>query len=175
VKLLKSISSSMGNTIDFENLSETSGLKYNEVREILPLLEDTFVISLVKPFHKNLNIELRKNPKIYFVDCGIRNYLLENFDNLGYLHLYENFVFNQIRDFNPKYWRTTSKADVNFVVKDNEKIIPIEVKTKPKLTKSLRSFIDNYKPKKVFISNLKEINKKKIGNSKVYIHLHIYL
>ncbi|PIN94160.1 hypothetical protein COU54_00120 [Candidatus Pacearchaeota archaeon CG10_big_fil_rev_8_21_14_0_10_31_24] len=52
-----------------------------------------------------------------------------------------------------KYWRTKSKAEVDFIIKINNEVIPIEVKLKAdeKIGKSLHSFIDIYKPKKAFV------------------------
>ena len=68
VRLLKTIALSSGNMVNYETLRLNSGLSYNEVRDILPLLEDSFVLYIVRPFYKNVINELRKNPKIYFVD-----------------------------------------------------------------------------------------------------------
>ncbi len=176
VKLLKTIASISGNVINYESLSTNSGLKYHEVRDLLPLLEDSFVISIVKPFYKNLINEIRKNPKIYFVDYGIRNYLLENFDKLTFESLYENFVYNElkIRNYNVKYWRTTTKTEIDFILEHKE-IIPIEVKTKPKITRALRSFIQHYKINKALIPNLNTVNKTKINNCDIFIIPFVYL
>ncbi|MDP2924819.1 MAG: ATP-binding protein [Nanoarchaeota archaeon] len=155
VKILKTLSANLGGIIKYENLTEVSGLKYSEIKEILPILQDSFVISIVNPFYKNLVSELRKNPKIYFVDMGIRNYLYEKFDNLDFDYLYENFVYNQLKvKFNIKYWRTTTKTEVDFVI-DKSLPIPIEVKRNKKVTRALRSFIKNYKSEIVIVANLK--------------------
>ena len=177
VKLLKTIASIYGGMVNYETLSENSGIKYKAVRSVLPLLEDSFVIFIVKPFHKNLTNELRKNPKIYFVDYGLRNYLMEDFKNISYDTLYENFVHNELkRTFNiVKYWRTQAKTEVDFILKTKKGITPIEVKTKPKITRSFRSFIDTYKPKKAFIINLQEINKKKIAETNVFTMPFVYM
>lgn len=96
VKLLK-ILSSCDSIIKYESLSSDSGLKNTEIKEILPILQDSFAIFIVKPFFKNLINELRKNPKIYFMDYGIRNYLSENFDNIKFDYLYENFIHNELK------------------------------------------------------------------------------
>lgn len=170
VKLLK-VLASCESIIKYETLT-TSGLKYHEVREILSLLQDSFVIFILKPFYKNLISELRKNPKIYFVDYGIRNQLLENFENINFDFLYENFIHNELkRKHKINYWRTTSKTEIDFIV--NEKI-PIEVKIKPKITRSLRSFINKYKTEKAFIANLNAIDKKKINNCNIYFLPFVY-
>jgi len=175
VKLLKAIASISGNVINYETLSTHSGLKYHEVRDILPLLEDSFVIFIVKPFYKNLINELRKNPKIYYVDCGMRNYLLENFENLAFDKLYENFIHNELkRSYQVKYWRTTAKTEIDFIIEYKKDIIPIEVKVKPKITRSFRSFIQHYKPETAFVMNSNLVDKIKINNCNVFILPFVY-
>jgi predicted AAA+ superfamily ATPase len=176
VKLLKAIAYTSGNVINYETLSTNSDLKYHNVREILPLLEDSFVISIVRPFHKNLMNELRKNPKIYFLDYGIRNYLLETFDNIRFDYLYETFVHNELkRSYQVKYWRTTAKTEVDFVVLYKDKIVPLEVKIKPKITRSFRSFIQHYNPNKALILNLNILDKKNIDNCNIFMLPFVYI
>ncbi len=156
VKLLKSLSYILGRLIKYEKLTENTGLKNQEIREILPLLQDSFVIKIVPPFYSNKLNELRKNQKVYFVDFGIRNYLFGSFNNLDYDFLYENFVLNQFKDIKMiKFWRTTQKTEVDFVIDGKDKI-PIEIKSGKKITRSLRSFIEKYKPPFAIIANLKE-------------------
>ena len=175
VKLLKTIASIYGGMINYQTLSETSGVKYEEIRTVLPLLQDSFVIFIVKPFYKNITNELRKNPKIYFVDYGLRNYLMDDFTIHSFDTLYENFIHNQLkRSSSVKYWRTQAKTEVDFVMKHKNKIIPIEVKTKPKITRSFRSFIDHYNPQNAFIMNLKEIDVQHIDDTKVYMLPFVY-
>lgn len=175
VKLLQAIAKISGNVVNYETLSSHSFLKYADVREILPLLEDSFVIHIVKPFYKNLMNELRKNPKIYFVDYGLRNYLLERFDSVSFDILYENFIHNELkRDHQVNYWRTTAKTEVDFIITQKTNNIPIEVKITPKITRSFRSFIHQYQPKNAFIMNLDTIEKTRIDHCNVYTIPFVY-
>jgi predicted AAA+ superfamily ATPase len=166
VKMLKALSS-VSSILKYESISETSGLKHKQVKEILPLLEDSFVIYIVKPFHKNLLNELRKNPKVYFVDYGLRNYLSESFGNPDMGFLYENLLNNELRKrFKINFWRTTAKTEVDFVIDEK---IPLEAKTSPNISRSLRSFISEYKPKYAYIANLSEYGEKEIDSCRVLI------
>ncbi len=71
----------------------------------------------------------------------------------------ENHVFlcllNNFPDCTLNYWRTTAKAEVDFVLQIGDKVIPIEAKyqpfNEPKISRSLRSFIKTYKPQKALI------------------------
>lgn len=169
VKLLKTLALMMGGVVNYTTLAQNAGLTSKEVRELLPLLQDTFVISIVNPFFKNAINELRKNPKVYFVDYGIRNYLSGELDDPVFDSLYENYVYNELRRLTTmKYWRTTAKTEVDFIM-ENKEIIPIEVKTTPKITRSFRSFITHYQPRNAIIATLNETEERTIDECKVYI------
>ncbi|MFT4282941.1 MAG: DUF4143 domain-containing protein [Candidatus Woesearchaeota archaeon] len=64
------------------------------------------------------------------------------------------------KGFEPKYWRTKTKLEIDFVL-DREKNIPIEVKLKcPKnIPRSIKSFVDEYNIKKAYIVNYEGVNK----------------
>src|SRR3989338_709787 len=165
VKLMQLLASTQG-IIKYESICIDIKVKFNELKKILSILQDSFTISIVKPFHKNLVTELKKNPKIYFIDYGIRNHLAEkiNFDVL-----YENFVYNELSRKNKvTYWRTTAKTEIDFVVQTKENLIAVEVKTVPKITRALRSFIDAYKIQTALVVNLNETKKDKINGCDVF-------
>ena len=69
--------------------------------------------------------------------------------------LAENFVFNRLKSVVGDkgiihFWRTTAKAEVDFVVEFPDRLIPVEVKFEPfkkeKIPKGLFSFIRTYSP-----------------------------
>lgn len=93
--------------------------------------------------------ELKKSPKVYFLDLGLRNCAIDNFslfDNRSDKgQLIENFILRELVSNFPEwklnYWRTTGKAEVDFILRKEEKIAPIEVKLSgEKLGKSFYSF-----------------------------------
>jgi predicted AAA+ superfamily ATPase len=157
-KLVNMLAALIGNLIVYEDLAKTCDSYYKEIVRLLDVLQQTYILDIIRPFHRNLVTELRKNPKVYFYDFGIRNYALNNFNPLAVRadagQLTENFVFNQLKAINANafihFWRTTAKTEVDFVVSNEPKIIPIEVKFTPykkeKLTRSFHSFIDTYRP-----------------------------
>lgn len=168
IRYLSSLNAAM---INYEELGSATGLYYKEVRNILSILEETYVIKQIKPFHRNLVTELKKNPKIYFIDTGLRNFISGRFEfsEEEYGRLLENHALRLLRSGKVNYWRTTAKAEVDFIY--NEKI-PVESKTTPKITRSLRSFIETYKPEKAFILNTKEIGEEKIGDTRILMVPH---
>lgn len=174
VKLLKSLALMVGSTVDYTTLSQHSGLKYEEVRKLLPILQDSFVVRIVPPFHRNRINELRKNPKVYFVDYGFRNYLCGGFEVKDMGPMYENFICNVLAGYGPvRYWRTTGGAEVDFV--SGEKEIPVEVKSAGKTTRSLVSFIKEYKAKEAFVVSLEEFGERNIEGCRMRMIPLVYL
>lgn len=164
--LIALLSSQVGNLINYDNLAKDSQNYFKEIKHYLSILEETYIISLLRPFFTNKISELRKNPKVYFIDIGLRNYIPGNFQSLLFRpdlgQIVENVVFSQfsfIRDdlFLIKYWRTLGKAEVDFILERKEEIIPLEVKyssfKSPKISRGFRSFISEYKPKRAIILN----------------------
>lgn len=154
IRFIKAISTQIGNIINYNELSSISELKYNEVKKFLSILEETYVIKLLKPFYRNKRTEIVKNPKIYFIDTGLRNNIIGNFTDLNLRtdkgELIENFVAIEIikSSLSIKYWRTKSKAEVDFIIeKNNEKLLPVEVKSFSVKNpgRSILSFIEKYK------------------------------
>ncbi|ODS36688.1 MAG: hypothetical protein A7316_09925 [Candidatus Altiarchaeales archaeon WOR_SM1_86-2] len=162
-KIVSVLSSQLGGIANYNELSSVCESYYKELMEILDVLEETFIIKRVTPFYRNLKTELKKNPKVYFVDSGLRNYTINNFapvdERTDKGEIIENFVLNQLNqllslspeyEFRINYWRTLGKAEVDFILNFQKKIIPVEVKykkfQKPEVTRSFRSFLSSYQP-----------------------------
>lgn len=160
IRLLKALALQTSNLIEYASLSQASGFNFPQLKKYLGVIEKTFICSRVSSFHTNKNTELSKTPKIFFFDNGFRNACLNNFSlertDIG--ESMENFVFSELikKGFEVKYWRTKSKAEVDFIIEKNNEIIPIEVKTtlhKENISRSYASFVEKYAPKKGFISS----------------------
>ena len=187
-KLVSILSYLSGDLISFEKLTTETQSYFKEINFLLDVLQQTYVIKLLRPFHKNLITELKKNPKVYFFDFGLRNYAINNFNNLEIRSdsgkLVENFVLNEISSIVEEkmflnYWRTIAKAEVDFVLSNGNKILPIEVKfesfKKEKIGKSLYSFIKNYSPKFAIVATKDFWGEKQVENTKVKFIPSCYL
>jgi len=153
----------IGNLINYNELCSTCQTYYKELKRIISILSETYIISLVQPFFRNPITELKKVPKVYFFDLGLRNYIIDNFNPLEKRTdsgaLIENLVFLSLKNNFPEaainYWRTIAKAEVDFVLRIKDEKIPIEVKyqsfKEPKISRSLRSFIKSYKTKRAIV------------------------
>lgn len=159
IVVLKYLAEASGSLINFNDLGQTASLYFHELKEILSILEETYVVGRLLPYHHNLITELKKNPKFYFWDLGLRHALLDQFDfsDQEWGRLLENYGFLLFKDKKPMFWRTTAKAEVDFVLKDP--LLPVEIKSVPKVTRSLLSFLETYKPKFAVLANWERTEK----------------
>ena len=165
-RLIEILSVNLAQKIKYEELAQITSIKEYEVRDYLEILKETFLILDVRPFFTNKNKEIVKIPKIYFVDSGVRNYFLNNFvttekrTDSGFL--FENFVaseFLKAGQKNIKYWQDKNKREVDFIIDNIHKQIPVEVKFKSNLKQNdfygLKAFLMQYPDtEKSFLINL---------------------
>ncbi|MBS3088953.1 ATP-binding protein [Candidatus Pacearchaeota archaeon] len=165
-KLLEILASQSGQLLNVLELSNTLKINRETITEYLDLLENTFIIKRINPYHKNLRSELSKNPKIFFLDTGMMHLLwLKEFPKVIHGNALETFVFLELVKLNKKinFWRTTNKQEVDFIVK-NKELYAIEVKSNFQNAdnRSLKFFSEQYKCKTAVIGLKGEKNGKYI-------------
>jgi len=156
----KYLAFSIGDIISYDKISSNLNISFQTVKKYLDAMEKSYLIYRVLPFFTNKKKEIVKQPKVYFVDTGLRNSIAKHFDINIDGKLFENYVLSELlkMGFTPKYWRTKTKIEVDFIVEVDNRIIPIEVKIHAnigKIERSLRSFIETYKPKTAIVLTLK--------------------
>ncbi len=147
-KLLEVLASQSGQLLNVLELSNTLGINRVTVLEYLNLLENTFIIRMVRPFHRNLRSELTKNPKVFILDTGMMHMLwLKDFPRVILGNSFETFIFLELMKSGKKvnFWRTTNKQEVDFIVSD-KKLYSIEAKLnfKDSSTRGLKLFSEKY-------------------------------
>jgi len=150
-----------GSLVIFDKLSNDLGINFLTLVKYLDILEKSNIIKRVNPYYTNKSLELVKSPKYYFVDTGLRNAVLSEYpaslDNTG--GLFENYVFAELlKTGHPvNFWRTKSKAEVDFVISQGQRIIPVEAKLSSqdmRIERSLHSFISRYNPSEAYVVSL---------------------
>lgn len=123
-QLLQLLAAQTGGLINRNELASTLRLSAQAVEHYLYVMQKSFQIALVRTYHTNIRKELTKMPKAYFLDQGIRNYLMNNFDDFSIRAdkgaFLENLVFRQVLARFPldaiRFWRTQDKNELDFVV-----------------------------------------------------------
>ncbi|MGC8558447.1 MAG: ATP-binding protein [Nitrososphaeria archaeon] len=171
--LLSYLSLTSGSLLELSSPMRDLHMDYRTIESYLSVLVSTYIVSLVAPFHRNSVNELKKSKKVYFTDTGLRNGIMGNFlpfskrTDAG--SLLENFVFNELKNmgFDVHYWRTTGGAEVDFVVKINDQLVPIEVKCTGREKRGFISFIKEYSPRVALVFTEVDSGIREVGNTKV--------
>lgn len=136
--LAYTLATNIGQEVNYDSLSREVSLSKASVMKYIDLMEQCFIIKVCHSYSSNIENELKKGKKIYFVDTGIRNALLDDFSPLSSRHdagaLWENFFFMERLKFNSYqqnhrhlyFWRTRlrgreTSTEVDFVEVKNRK------------------------------------------------------
>lgn len=150
-KLLEILASQSGQLINVKELSNTCNLAVQTIEKYLFILEQTYIIKLVRPYSKSIRNELSKMPKVFFYDSGLMQLLwLKGLQKEIIGNVFETSVFSELikkyeRD-KIYFWRTKDKKEIDFIIKDKNRIIPVEVKinfNKVNLS-AIKYFLENY-------------------------------
>src|SRR3990172_3732847 len=110
-KLLETLASQSGQQINITELSNTTRIAKQTIEKYIFIMENTYIIKLVRPFSRNIRSELFKLPKIYFYDTGLMQMLwlkglqkeiIGNvFETAIFAELAKKYTHNAV-----SYWRT---------------------------------------------------------------------
>lgn len=158
------LATQIGSITVYQNVGQAAGLDFRRLKKHMNILNETFICGELSPFFTNRQKELTKNPKIYFMDMGFRNYLIDNMNDIDKRPdsgaIVENVSYIRLKEMREEtgkinFWRTKAGAEVDFVLKIKGGIVPLEVKFSQfetnKISRSLASFIDSFKPQRALV------------------------
>jgi predicted AAA+ superfamily ATPase len=156
----------VGSLVNLSEWGALLGINHATVSSYLSLLEESHVVRLVRPFAGGKRSELTSRPKAFFLDVGLRNHLAADLRGLDERvdagAVLENWVFTELAKALPldrsiHFWRSTSGAEVDFVLRGGSSLVAVEVKAarlgRPKLPRAARSFIGAYSPHTLLVVN----------------------
>ncbi|MDR1453032.1 MAG: ATP-binding protein [Candidatus Margulisbacteria bacterium] len=133
IELLELLALQVGNEVSYSEIAQKLGVSNHTVKKYIDLLEKCFVVFPLRSFSRNLRNEINKSQKIYFYDLGIRNAIIQNFNQLNLRPdrgaLWENFCIierlkhNQAKEIfaNKYFWRMYSGQEIDYIEeKDGE-------------------------------------------------------
>ncbi|HEY4527264.1 MAG TPA: DUF4143 domain-containing protein, partial [Candidatus Paceibacterota bacterium] len=126
-QLVKLLALQIGSLVSVNELSRELGIARATIEKYLRLLEQSYVIKIVRAFSRNPRNEIKKAFKVYFVDVGVRNAVIDNVahietrDDRG--HVFENFFLIErakraaTDPFGPGiyFWRSRAGAEVDVI------------------------------------------------------------
>jgi hypothetical protein len=131
---------SHGQLWNASKIAASLGITAPTVRHYLDILESTFIVRQLQPYHANIKKRLIKSPKVYIRDSGLNHALLriKTFDDLtGHPSVgasWEGFVIEQLVAILPEnsqyfFYRTNAGAEIDFLFMDRKnRLVPVEIK-----------------------------------------------
>ncbi len=143
----------VGQLLNISSLATECGITVKTVNAWLSLLEASYIIFLLQPYHNNFNKRLTKSPKLYFYDTGIVSHILgiEDAQQLSTHYargsLFENYViadlfkqyYNAGKAPRISFWRDSHGHEIDCIVEKGTIAIPIEIKITMTFSKNLYS------------------------------------
>ena len=132
-----------GQLLNLSGLASDCGISHTTARRWLSVLEASFIVTLLRPHHKNFGKRLIKSPKLYFLDTGLLCYLLQIRSPEELFHraergaAFESFIVSELfknfmhRGEQPSifFWRDAAGHEIDIIIDLGRTLIPVEVKS----------------------------------------------
>ncbi|MBU0678859.1 MAG: ATP-binding protein [Verrucomicrobia bacterium] len=140
-----------GQLLNMTSLGNETGVDHKTISSWLSVLEASFIVFMLRPYHRNWNKRVVKQPKLYFWDTGLLCALLglRSADELAQHNqrgsIFENYVITEYmkgqyhRGLRPTayFWRDHSGHEVDLLIEEASGIKAIEIKSAETLNADL--------------------------------------
>lgn len=142
-RFIKLLAGRSGQELNNSALAVETGVDVKTIQSWIGILESSFIIYLLKPHFKNFNKTIVKRPKIYFYDTALVCYLL-GIRNVSQLKMhplrgsiFEGMVVTELikkrtnagLPINLYYWRDKTGHEIDVIIDNGGKLLPIEIKS----------------------------------------------
>ena len=147
-----------GQLLNFSALANECDISHNTVKAWLSILESSYIIFLLQPYHQNFNKRLVKSPKLYFYDTGLLSHLLgirtpdELEENRLKGNVFENMILAEYQknnhhlylhqDYN--FWQDSNGHEVDLLMKKGHGFSLFEVKATQTISTALFKEMDRF-------------------------------
>lgn len=160
LRFLTLLAGRVGQVVNLSSMSGDVGVSSETLSQWLSVLEASYIVYKLQPYFSNISKRHTKSPKIYFTEIGLASYLLgietENQANRDPLrgNLFENLIVSEVlksrlnENKTPQlfYMRTEKGVEVDLIIKKENALYPIEIKTSMtpnrSFSKNLLSFVN---------------------------------
>ncbi len=146
-RLWQMLAQNNGQVINYSMLGNSLNVSHQTIKNYIDLLNGTFMLDVLSPYHSNLNKRIIKKPEIYINDSGLICAFagIKTFNQLaGHILLgsvWESLVLQNLKAYFPNigfyFYRTSHGAEIDFVLEYAGKTLAVECKASlsPKLSK----------------------------------------
>ncbi|QPH38153.1 ATP-binding protein [Pedobacter endophyticus] len=156
-----------GHLLNISALANDCDISQPTAKAWLSILESSYIIFLLQPYHENFNKRLVKSPKLYFYDSGLLSHLLgvrlesDIIESRYKGNLFENMILAEFLKQNYHkgqyedcfFWQDSNANEIDILIKKHDKFELFEVKAtetvSSKLFKQMDKFEELASPEKV--------------------------
>jgi len=142
-RFIKLCAARTGQLLNISSLAADAGISQTAAKQWLSVLEASYVLFMLQPYHENYGKRLIKSPKLYFYDTGLAAHLLgiSNAQQMN-IHsarpaLFETLVINEAiksqlnlgKAHQCCFWRDNVGLEVDLIMHTSQGLLPIEIKS----------------------------------------------
>ncbi len=147
-----------GQLLNLSSLATECGITHNTAKSWISVLQASYLVFLLRPHHVSFNKRLVKMPKLYFYDAGLVSWLLgirtpEQMETHPFRgNIFETLIISELiksqlnRGERPAFyfWRDSNGNEVDLVVEQGPRLMPIEIKSGKTLTRDSFAGLDKW-------------------------------
>jgi predicted AAA+ superfamily ATPase len=148
-KFVRLCAGRIGQLLNLQSLGNDTGVSHTTAREWISILEASYILFQLPPWHANVSKRLIKTPKLYFWDVGLASYLLgleekkqvardplrgSLFENLVVAEMFKQYYHRGIR---PRlcFYRDSTGNEVDLVLERGHELVLMEIKSGETITR----------------------------------------
>ena len=147
-----------GQLLNLSGLANECDISHPTAKSWLSLLESSYLIFLLQPYHQNFNKRIVKSPKLYFYDTGLLNYLLGIKTSSGLEldrlkgNIFENMIVAEFQKRNYhqyllqeyNFWQDSNGNEIDILMKTESGYDIFEIKATQTITSDLFKQMDRF-------------------------------
>jgi predicted AAA+ superfamily ATPase len=149
-----------GQLLNLNSLANDTGISQSTAREWMTVLEASYIVFLLQPFHANIGKRLIKSPKIYFYDVGLASWLcgIEEesqiathplrgslFENMAIIEALK-YRYNNGKRNNLYFYRDSNGNEIDLIYVKGNDMLPIEIKSGQTITSAYFTGMKKFQP-----------------------------
>ncbi|MFT7344916.1 MAG: putative AAA+ superfamily ATPase [Lentimonas sp.] len=166
IRVLKVLAFEMGNLISYNDIAIQCDLDNETVMRYVELFENAFILKRISSYYSGKKYEMKKGVSVYFIDNGIRNALINNFNSMDWRNdataLWRNWLMIEKMKWNASInrkaeyftWQSHTKQHVDILEVCGSEMMAYQTSwTKKKKSKFPAGFTKNYPDATTFSLN----------------------
>jgi predicted AAA+ superfamily ATPase len=147
-----------GQLLNYSALANECDISHSTAKAWLSLLESSYIIFILQPYHQNFNKRLIKTPKLYFYDTGLLSYLLgirtvaDLEENRLKGQIFENMILAEFQKKNHHlylhqdyyFWQDSNAHEVDLLTKESQGFSIYEIKATQTVSSGLFKQLDHF-------------------------------